>query len=169
MLPVQTLRGTVSVWSEKLRDQRAFLVSVDDEIAFAVRDRGLRAKWAFPSDLARVAKRNPTYATDPYAIAVDAIAAVEKDADKLLAEPLAGQLRALAALSGARYALVPVELRLTPDDEGGRATLRLVVIDTRLARLTWKGDVSGDVVRDFSPTVAAGLAGRVADLFTISR
>jgi hypothetical protein len=40
------------------------------------------------------------------------------------------------------------------------------VIDTRAGKLTWKGDVAGDAVRTFSPAIAAGIAGRVADLFT---
>jgi len=31
------------------------------------------------------------------------------------------------------------------------------------------GDVSGDAARTFSPAIAAGLAGRVADLFTPAR
>lgn len=170
VLPVQTVRGAVPAWSEEMSDARAYLATLDDEIAFAVRERGLRAKWAFPPDLARAARRNPTYASDPYAIAVDALAPVEKDDDRMIGEPLAGQLRALAAISGARYAFVPVELRLVADSGGGVASLRLMVIDTRLARLTWKGDVSGDHARTFSPAIAAGLAGRVADLFiTTSR
>jgi hypothetical protein len=95
------------------------------------------------------------------------LAAVERDAEKIVAEPLAGQLRAFAGLFNARYAFIPVELRLAPDAGGGaRATIHAVVIDTRAAKLTWKGDVIGDAVRTFSPAVAAGIAGRVADLFT---
>jgi hypothetical protein len=169
VLPVQTLRLTVPGWSEKVGDPRVYLSTVDDEIAFAVRERGLRGKWAYPADLARAAKRNPTYASDPYTIALDPLAAVEKDAGKMIAEPLAGQLRALAALSSARYALVPVELRLAPDAAGGRATLHLVVVDSRQATLVWKGDVTGDPAATFSPAVAAGIAGSVASLFTTSR
>ena len=77
------------------------------------------------------------------------------------------QLRAFAGLFNARYAFIPVELRLAPDAGGGaRPTIHAVVIDTRAAKLTWKGDVTGDAVRTFSPAVAAGIAGRVADLFT---
>ena len=165
MLPVQKLRVSVPEWSEKVGDPRAYLSSVDDEVAFAVRDRGLRAQWAFPPDLARTARRNPGYTVDPYALALDPLKPVERDSDKLVGEPLAGQLRAFAGLFSARYALVPVELSLVPDPAGGRATLHVVVIDTRAAHLTWKGDVSGDGVRNFTPGVAAGLAGRVADLF----
>ena len=170
VLPVQSIRGSVPEWSDKVGDQRAYLGTLDDEIAFAVKERGIRGKWAFPPDLARSARRNPTYAVDPYTIAIDALAPVERDAEKLIGEPLAGQLRAFAGLFSARYAFVPVELRLTPDaGGGGRATLHVVVVDTRSAKLTWKGDVTGDAVRAFSPAVAAGLAGRVADLFTSAR
>jgi hypothetical protein len=169
VLPVQALRVTVAEWSDKVGDQRAYLSTVDDEIAFAVRDRGLRVQWAFPPDLARSARRNPGYTVDPYTIALTPLAPVERDPDKLIAEPLAGQLRTFAGLFNARYALVPVELALVLDPSGGRATLHVVLIDTRAARLTWKGDVSGDGVRNFTPAVAAGVAGRVADLFTPAR
>ena len=166
VLPVQTLSLTVADWSDKLGDPRAFLSSVDDEIAFAVRERALRGKWAFAPDLARSAKRNPTYAVDPYTIALDPLKPVERDPEKIIGEPLSGQLRAFAGLFNARYAFIPVELRLAPDAAGARATIHAVVVDTRSARLTWKGDITGDAVRAFSPAVAAGIAGRVADLFT---
>jgi hypothetical protein len=167
VLPVQTLKLSAPDWSDKVGDPRAYLASVDDEIAFAVRERGFRGKWAFPPDLARSARRNPTYAVDPYTIALDRLAPVERDAEKILAEPLAGQLRAFAGLFNARYAFIPVELRLAPDTGGGtRPMIHAVVIDTRAGKLTWKGDVAGDAVRTFSPAIAAGIAGRVADLFT---
>ncbi len=166
VLPVQTLRMTVPDWSEKVGDPKAYLASVDDELAFAVRERSLRGKWAFPADLARSSRRNPTYAVDPYTISVNDLAPVEKDGEKIIAEPLSGQLRAFAGLFNARYAFIPVELRLAPDAAGGgRATIHLVVVDTRSAKLMWKGDVTGDVATSFSPAIAAGLAGRIADLF----
>ena len=170
MLPVQSLRMTVPDWSDKVGDPKAYLSTVDDEIAFAVRERAIRGKWAFPADLSRSARRNPTYAVDPYAIALEPLAAVERDPEKHIAEPLAGQLRAFAGLFSARFAFIPVELRLAPDAAGGaRATLHVVLVDTRSAKLTWKGDVSGDAVRAFSPAVAATVGGRVADLFTPAR
>jgi hypothetical protein len=166
LLPVQGLRFTVPEWTSNVGDERAYRGAVDDEIAFAIRERAFKGKWAFPPDLARSARRNPGYAADPYTIALAPLAPVERDADKIIAEPLAGQLRAFAGLFDARYAVVPVELRVAPDAAGGgRATLHLVVVDTRAAKLTWKGDITGDVVRSFSPAIAADLAGRVADLF----
>jgi hypothetical protein len=165
VLPVQVLRLHVPDWSDKVGDPRAYLTKVDDEIAFALRERGLKAKWAFPEDLARSAKRNPGYAVDPYSMSTDPLAPVERDPEKHIGEPLASQLRAFAGLFNARYALIPVEMTLAPDAAGGRATLHLVLVDTRGAKLTWKGDVHSDVAKSFSPAIAAGLAGRVADLF----
>ena len=165
VLPAQVLRLSMPDWSDKVGDPRAYLSTVDDEIAFALRERGLKAKWAFPEDLARSAKRNPGYAVDPYSISVDPLAPVERDAEKHIGEPLAGQLRAFAAVFNARYALIPVEITLAPDAAGARATLHLVLVDTRGAKLTWKGDVHGDVAKTFSPAIAAGIAGKVADLF----
>ena len=170
VLPLQALRLTVADWTSAVGDERAYRGAVDDEFAFAVRERAFKGKWAFPEELARSARRNPGYAPDPYTIALDPLAPVERDPDKIIGEPLAGQLRAFAGLFNARYALVPVELRVVPDaGGGGRATVHLVVVDTRAAKITWKGDVSGDVARSFSPAIAAGLAGRVADLFTSAR
>lgn len=169
VVPVQTLRVAVPEWADKVGEPRTYLSTLDDEIAFAVRDRGLKVQWAFPPDLARSARRNPGYTADPYALTLTPLPPVERDPDKLIAEPLAGQLRTFTGLFNARYALVPVELALVPDPSGGRATLHLVVIDTRAARVMWKGDVSGDGMRNFTPAVAAGIAGRVADLFTPAR
>ena len=143
--------------------------TLDDEFAFAIRDHGLKVQWAFPPDLARSARRNPGYTADPYELTLAPLAPVERDADKLIAEPLAGQLRTFTGLFNARYALVPVELALVPDGPGGRAALHVVIVDTRAARIMWKGDISSDGVRNFSPAIAAGVAGRLADLFTPAR
>jgi len=170
VLPLQALRLTVPEWSANVGDQRAYLATVSDEIAFAVRERAFKGKWAFPEDLARAARRNPGYAPDPYTIDVAPLAPVQRDPNKIIAEPLAGQLRAFAGLFNGRYALIPIEMRLAPDTSGGgRASVHLVVVDARAARITWMGDVSGDAARTFSPAIAAGLAGRVADLFTPAR
>jgi hypothetical protein len=169
VLPVQTLRVAVPEWADKVGDARAYLSTVDDEFAFAIRDHGLKVQWAFPPDLARSARRNPGYTADPYALTLTPLPPVEHDPDKLIAEPLGGQLRTFTGLFNARYALVPVELALVPDPSGGRASLHVVIIDTRAARVMWKGDISSDGVRNFTPALAAGVAGRLADLFTPAR
>ena len=167
--PVQRLRVAVPEWADKVGEPRAYLSTFDDEFAFAIRDHGLRVQWAFPQDLARSAKRNPGYTADPYELTLAPLAPVERDGDKLIAEPLAGQLRTFTGLFNARYALVPVELALVPGPSGGHAALHAVIVDTRAARIMWKGDIASDGVRSFSAALAAGVAGRLADLFTPAR
>lgn len=169
VLPAQRLHVSVPDWADKVGDARAYLSTFDDEFAFAIRDHGLKVHWAFPADLARSARRNPGYTADPYELTLAPLPPVERDPDKLIADPLAGQLRTFTGLFNARYALVPVELALLPDPAGGHAALHVVIIDTRAARVMWKGDIASDGVRNFSPAMVAGIAGRLADLFTAAR
>jgi hypothetical protein len=169
VLPAQRLHVSVPDWADKVGDPRAYLSAFDDEFAFAIRDHGLRVQWAFPPDLARSARRNPGYTADPYGLTLAPLPPVERDPTKLIEDPLAGQLRTFTGLFNARYALVPVELAIVPDPTGGHAALHVVIIDTRAARVMWKGDISSDGARNFSPALAAGVAGRLADLFTPAR
>jgi len=169
VLPAQRLHVSVPDWADKVGDPRAYLSAFDDEFAFAIRDHGLRVQWAFPPDLARSARRNPGYTADPYGLTLAPLPPVERDPTKLIEDPLAGQLRTFTGLFNARYALVPVELAIVPDPTGGHAALHVVIVDTRAARVMWKGDISSDGARNFSPALAAGVAGRLADLFTPAR
>ena len=128
-----------------------------------------QSQWAFPADLARSAKRNPGYTADPYALTLAPLRPVERDPDKLIAEPLAGQLRTFAGLFNARYALVPVELGSFRTPAGGRA-FSISSSSIRAPRASnGRATSSSDARAEFSPAVAAGVAGRVADLFTPAR
>ena len=167
ILPVQSLRGDSLGWATKAGDAKRFLAAVDTALEKEFRDRGLGSMWAFPADLARTARRNPTFATDPSAIrAGDAARVMERRRDAQIPEPVATQLRALVGFHDARHALVPVEIRFDPNPAGGgaRAVLHVVVMDVRGSRLAWVGDIAGEYTPDFSPTLPAGLAKRFADL-----
>jgi hypothetical protein len=170
VFPVQSLRGGDALgWAAKAGNPRAFLAVVDSALETEFRDRGLGTTWAMPSDLARTAKRNPTYATDPSVIrAGDASRVIERRRDGQIPEPVASQMRALAGFHDARHALVPVELRFEPApvgaDSGQRLVLHVVVLDVRGSRLAWVGDVAGAAAKTFSPAMATELARRFADL-----
>src|SRR5690242_3596399 len=56
-------------WSSQQGGGRELLRALDDDIAAALADRGLKTNWVMPADLALSYKRNPTYAPDPYALA----------------------------------------------------------------------------------------------------
>jgi hypothetical protein len=162
VLPVQTLRtGDAMGWAAKVSGtraaQRAFLASIDSVLEAAVREKGLVA-WALPSDLARTARRNPTYVANPADIrAGDAAGYMSRNRDENIPEPVASQLRALAGFHGSRYALIPVEVRFEPGStpSTGRAVLRIAVLDVRGSRLAFIGDIIGAEAPDYTPAVNA--------------
>jgi hypothetical protein len=171
VLPVQQLRGADPMgWTEQAGPAKAYLAKVDEEIAVALGDRGVRSTWVFPPDLVRSARRNPGYAADPYSLASDQLRAGERRTDQPLMEPLASQLRGLVALNNTRYALVPLELRFERSGvdvtagAGGRAVLHLVLVDVRAARVLWWTDISSDNMPRFSPALATSVASHFADL-----
>lgn len=171
VVPVQRLRevGTLG-WATEAGPPRTFLGRIDDAIAAALAERGLASSWVMPADVVRSARRSPSYATDPYALAVSPLDPSRRapPRDTPLAEPLASQLRTITALGDARYVLVPVELRFEPTGVEGRvghAVLHVALVDARASQLRWAGDVAGDTASRFSPALAASVAGRFADLF----
>ena len=138
--PVQRLRGgDVLGWAAAAGDFRGQLAGLDSAIADAARGRGV-AGWAFAPEVERAARRNPTLAPDPHALAVDELLAAKQPPQ--LAGPLGSQLRALVALDGQRYVLVPIELRYARRVDGqGEAVLRIALVDARLSRPMWTGEV----------------------------
>jgi hypothetical protein len=167
VMPTQGVRaGDALGWAAKAGDRRLFLASVDSALETAVRDRGL-STWALASELARTARRNPLYATNPSDVrAADAVRFLERQRDSEIPEPVASQLRTLIGFHDARYALVPVEIRFEPGSAAGsgRAVLRVAVLDVRGSRLVFIGDIVGADAPDFSPSVGADLARRFTDL-----
>jgi hypothetical protein len=165
VLPVRGLVGQDATgWGAKIGPAREYLAKVDDEIAFALGERGVGSMWVFAPRLARSARRNPGYAVDPYAVAVEPIRITERKPDEPLGDPAASQLRSLCALHDARYALVPVQLSFETVPGGTRAVLHVVLIDTRAARIRMVRDLVSDPVASFTPALAAGVASRLADL-----
>lgn len=163
--PVQRWRSSDDAgWSAASGDSRGQLASLDSAIVTAVRGRGVTG-WAFAPELERAARRNPTMAADPHALAIDEVLVTRQPA--LLAGPLGSQLRALVALDGQRYVLVPAELRWVRRADGrGEAVLRLVLVDARLSRPLWNGEVRSAPADGYSRALLAGVANQLADLIS---
>ena len=165
VLPVQYLTFADSLgWSRSAPPSRAYLNTLDEEIAFALTQRGLKGQWTMAPDLERAVARNQGYAPDPRVLAADEVRSAAATAEWQLREPLASQLRALLALSDARYVLFPVELRITGSNGVGHAMLHLVIIDARRSQVQWSGDLSGAPMTKFSPAIAADIASRLGEL-----
>lgn len=165
VLPVQYLTFADSLgWSQSVPSTREYLNTVDDEITFALTQRGLKGRWTLAPDIIRAVARNQAFAPDPTSLAAEDIRSGQKAAEWQLHEPLASQLRTLIALTDARYVLFPVEMRFTSSKGVGHATLHLVIIDARRSQVQWSGDLAGAPETRFSPAIAADLASRLADL-----
>ena len=153
-------------WEEKAGPPRVLFTLFDSSLASAVRAKGLTA-WVLSDDLARTARRNPTYATNVADIrAGDAVRFLEQKRDENIPEPVAGQLRTLAAFHDARYALIPSEIRFEAGSaaDKSRAVVRIAVLDLRGSRLVFIGDITGADAADYDPALIAALARRFADL-----
>jgi hypothetical protein len=170
-LPAQRIvPGGGSGWAEKLPLSRLWLDSLDAAFERELRARRANSNWAFANDLARSARRNPTFAADPYTIRVgDAVRQLERRRDAVIAEPVASQLRALTGLHDARYAFVVSEVRF--ETVGGssppaaRAVAHAAVLDVRGSSLSWARDIASDAFAEPSAALVASLASRLADLF----
>lgn len=170
MLPVYIVRVAPELpWTAAVGNPTEVARTLDADILAAFDEHGLRRTWIFPPDLMQSYRRNPTYATDPYALAEEPLRAPTFRSEDHLPEPLASQLRTLIALhDDARMVLAPVELRLEPAGPGaGRGVLHLALIDARGDNVVWTGDVVSDTVPAFGPEISASIASRLANVVAI--
>ena len=169
LLPTYSIRVMTGLsWSSSIGRPVDFQRTLDADLLAAFDERGMRKKWIFPDDLQSSYKRNASYAADPYGLAEEPLRSPSLNIEQRLPEPLASQLRTLVALhEDARLILAPVEVRFEPSAGGGRAVLRLVLLDPRLSRPTWIGEVVSDSASAFGPVISASLASKLANLVAI--
>jgi hypothetical protein len=164
VLPTQYLSfGDSLGWRESVTRRAEYLAGLDDEIGFALGERGLSRKWTFANAISRSARNNSSMVADPHALSAESLRgkiAVEES----LKDPLGTQIRSLLALENGRFILLPVELKTESSNGTGVAILRLVLIDGRLAKIKWIGEVRSERLRTFSPAIAASVASHLADL-----
>lgn len=155
-------------WGTRIGSTRDVLRMVDDSVAAALAERGLRTGWITPPDLATSYRRNPTYAPDPYALAEEPLRSPAFVAGTRLVEPLASQLRTMIALhENARSVLVPIELQLERADTppgAAQARLRVALIDPRFSEAKWVGEVRSDTASTDPRVLASAIARHLADL-----
>src|SRR4051812_14291359 len=110
VLPIQYFGADSAGWMEQITSSREYLATVDDEIGVALRERAPHTRWITAREIAKAARLNAAFASDPYALAAQPLRTNAKLQARLY-EPLGTQIRRLVALNDARYALVPIELR----------------------------------------------------------
>jgi hypothetical protein len=164
VLPVQYLSSTDSLgWMKNISNRAAFLDSLDGQIERELTARGLGSSWTFGREVERASKLNSIIMTDARSLSAEWLRG-RPPQDPAVRDPLASQVRGLVGLKGSRYALLPVELRLSSKGGIGVATLRVVFIDARLAQIKGLWEIQSDPATTFSPELTASLARHFADL-----
>ena len=165
VLPVQrNISFPDSSWKQPASVTDQFLSAIDDSIASALGDRGLRNTWTFAREISAAARRNTGMLPDPHALAVAGLRRLVKASDDPLSEPLASQIRSLISMRDARYAILPATIAFESAAGGIRGTVLVYLVDARTARIQWSGAVTSDVSRGLSAAMAGAIAQRLADL-----
>ncbi len=152
---------------------RELLTLVDEELAEAFKKRGVRSSWMFADKITEAAMRNGGLVQDPRELSAETIRRLPAG-DTPLPEPLGTQIRQLIALQDGRYALIPIEVDVDPRAGHPPGLLRLMLIDSRTARVVWVDTVeapllpdvpAGDLLSGYGfRRLARGLATRFADM-----
>jgi hypothetical protein len=164
--PVQALRVPAEIGWPAMPSSRAALSSLDSVLTDTLRARVANAGWVYADGVIKSAANNPTYATDPRALAVNPRRAPSLKVGDRLPEPVASQLRTMIAFHDVRLVLIPLDLTIERTGAGfGRPTVHLMLVDPRSSVVRWIGRVTAADSPAFTSEISATLAARVADLF----
>jgi hypothetical protein len=164
--PVQSLRVPADVGWPAPPPSRQTLAHLDSIIADTLRMRVGNTGWVYADGVVQSAANNPTYATDPRALAVNPLRSPAVKLGDRLPEPVASQLRTMIAFHDARLVLIPLDLSVERTPGGmGRPVVHIMLVDPRSSVVRWIGRVTGDDSPAFTSDIPAIIASRLADLF----
>ena len=136
---------------------------LDSELAYWMAERANRVKWVMPSTMERTLARSPGLGIHIRELAVQRFRTTQL---KRIGDPLYGDLRRLAAMFDARFALIPVAAEFRPNADGtGTMHVGLALIDALSRDVIWFGVVAGEPGAPASPTTAASVAQKIAGMF----
>jgi hypothetical protein len=124
------------------RARAAAIRWADSLLGEALEERATEVKWLLPPALRRIAQRSGGLVPSPDQMGQSVMRSPRlKDAP----EPLRTYIRQLVALAGgARFAMVPAALYLSPaPGDSLNVQLAAVLVDTRLGRVMWRTLAAG--------------------------
>lgn len=140
VLPVQLQRGVPGG------------ILADAELAHAFRARGESVSWFFPPQLEELLQRSPGVSARIRDLPVGMFLQAEVER---IGDPLFGDLRRLAAMTGAEVAIIPVQLQYGGE---GLYQIAVAILSARTGRVSWFGVVEGEQGGAESPAVLASVA-----------
>jgi hypothetical protein len=135
-------------------NERAHALAWADSIVGEVlQERAPEVKWVLPPELRKIALRAPGIAPDPDHMGQGILRASKMD---VVPDPLRANLRALVALTNARFAFVPAAIGILPDSAGGiRADISMVLADIRTGQVVWRAVATASGAKPSRALIAA--------------
>lgn len=117
----------------------ALIAAANAALDTALRRDAREVTWQGLAEQRRVIRRNPAINVDPDRLPTSYLI----NATEQVPEPLWSDIRMLAALTQARFAVVPVAVRIGGTMAAPVATWALVAVDARTGRVVWRGRTEG--------------------------
>lgn len=133
----------------------ALLESANALLDSAVRRDAREVNWMGLEEQRRAARRNPTLALEPDRFATSYLIGRRME---MVPDPLFAQLRSMAAVTSARYAVVPAGVRITGTAGAYVASYVLVVADARTGNVMMRFRLTGPA----APSPEAAMASAAA-------
>lgn len=135
----------------------ALLEAANAALDTALRRDAREVTWQGLAEQRRMIRRNPAINVDPDRLPTSYLVAAEEQ----VPEPLWSDIRLLAALTGARFAVVPAVVRINGTPAAPQATFAMVAVDARTGRIVWKGRAESRVAATTDAAFAAAAAALV--------
>lgn len=137
----------------------ALLEAANAALDTALRRDAREVDWQGLAEQRRALRRNPAMNLDPDRLPTSYVVGAEEQ--QRLPEPLWSGMRTLAALTNARYALIPALVRIDGTLGAPRATFVLLAADARTGLVVWRGRVEGRAAATPEAALAAAAAALV--------
>ncbi|MGH7592575.1 MAG: hypothetical protein ACRELE_01780 [Gemmatimonadales bacterium] len=113
----------------------AQLLWADSIVAEGLQARGPEASWILPPELRRVARRAPGMVVDPDKMGQSVM---RYENLRRVPDPFLSSIRALVAMTGSRFVLIPAALRFSEIGDSVRVEATLVLADARSGAIAWR-------------------------------
>jgi hypothetical protein len=140
-------------WTAMVSDRVAQLALADSVIEALLKARAPEVHWVSSTTLRREARRAPGIVSDPGQMGTALLRAPNI---VNVPDPLRSEMRALGAIAGGRFLLVPAALLYTKGTTTpATAELSIVLVDIRLGEVQWRSLARGDGDDPWSALTAA--------------
>jgi hypothetical protein len=138
---------------------------LDAELAYWLPQQAGNVRWVLPATIQRAISRSPTLGVDITNLAVGSF---QRAQVKRIGDPLFGDLRKLAAVLDARFAVIPVAAeQIGTTEANARVQVATAVIDALNGTVLWFGVIESDAaargdagVSSAAQTIARAFGGR---------